>query len=462
MLTSSSLEAHSHAASRSGNTRCWSSLPLHLEGDLGLWQAVQQELFPKPLKTSGGWTEASSREDSHCVASPGILSVVTAPSDGGTTKGQRVCARGPHRTQLSQIDTLSHAMPSSTSQHQKCLNCSFSQEKFEDFCTPVSSVCGDGTAVESAKDMANVRHIRGTMAQGSSIPVCKPVTPIPECNSSLETAGSTGFNASAGLSQPQSGRRCGSVFASSADGSTLFQKVAVDTSVAEVEETLVGTGTAGPNRQSSASCSSASPPSDHRRQRRRDGGTPPVQYGFPASPNHPSASISSGSAPGSVHADAEHKDSGRQRLEGLLAARSHDKSRRPASASGPRVPTGLLSASLSQAKSAGTSPHGVGGISMVRQAGTRSAVRPAVGGETCSAPLSYFDHSPTVDVSQRGSEAHISVHSGNASAGDTPSAIPSVLMAEMACMGFHRPLRVGSKQQLSNSGMQPDPASLDI
>lgn len=458
-LTTSSLEAHRNSDPISGHRQGWCSLPSHLEGDLGLWQAVQQELFPRPVKTRGGWTDPSCREEQNCAASPSMLSVVTAPSDGGTTKGQRMCARSAHRTQLSQVDTHSQAAPGSNVHHPRCFCCSIVQDKSEDFSTPVSSVCGDGPTAEPSTDSANGRHPRCPHAQGSSIPVCSAVAPIPECNSSLETAGSIGYNASTDTAQPHFGRRCGSAFASSADAPALsFQNVTADATATDIAVSSVQTGTAGASMQLSRSCSSTPPSHGRRKHRKRESGTPPVQYGFPTSPHYHSASISSESAPGSVHAEEQHNSSDRLGLDDLLADKALVRSRRPASAAGPRVPTGLLSASLSKAKSAGTSPHVRGILSVTAGHGpVLGASYHARQGTTCPEPLNCLERRHIADRDQTSQHASAPDHAafpkhGLGVSGESSSAIPQVLMAEMAYMGFHRPLRVGSKQELTQSG----------
>lgn len=449
LLTRSSLEAHRNASSRSVEHRHSSSLPQHLEGDLGLWQAVQQELFPKPVKTRH--TEPSSREDNQGPPSPGMLSVVTAPSDGGTTRGHRMCTRSSVRTQPYHVDTLSQMPVAAALQHARCGCCTGSQDKSDDLSTPVSSICGDGTHTDVAAigDSAALRNVRSAAGQGNGIPVHKAVTPIPECNSSLETAGSTGFNASHGTTQLQSGRLCGSAFTSSSEGPMLmpFSKP-TETCAVEDAADFVQHLTDGSSTQISGSCSSESPRCDRRRQRKRDS-TPPVQYGFPASPQHPSASNSPRRARGCGAAAQENPSDGRPGSDHYLFDTEDTKARKRNPGVVPRPATGLLSASLSQANSAGTSPHAAGVGPVVKRPYGWPQARPVPRVGTCSAPLNSFACSP---LEAKGSEARSVPASGQASDSDVlgSSAIPPALIAEMACMGFHRPLKVGSKTDLSS------------
>eukprot|EP00892_Ulva_mutabilis_P004642 jgi/Ulvmu1/254/UM001_0258.1 len=452
VLTRSSLLAHRDASSRSGDRRCSCSLPQHLEGDLGLWQAIQQELFPKPVKTRPSM-EASSRDDNQGPTSPGMLSVVTAPSDGGTTRGQRPCARSSLRTQLHHADNLSQVAANTASQHARCAWCSPAHDKPDDSSTPVSSVCGDGSNTDTAavSDGAQVRLVRSTVLQGNGIPVHKPVAPIPECNSSLETAGSTGFTASNGTAQLQFGRPCGSAFTSSSEGPMLlsFHKPAAECAAADAAATLQPLPD-GPSTQTSGSCSSVSPRCDRRRQRKRDSATPPVQYGFPASPRHASTSNSPGSAGGSGHPTRDQYE-GPAGFTSSLLDKEMSQARKRCPGVGPRPPTGLLSASLSQANSAGTSPRAAVASPLVtRSAGLPNSVWPKVTG-TYSEPLQLS--ASNVVEAKCGGSAHSVPASTKSPNPDvlSNSAIPRALIAEMACMGFHRPLRVGSNQALSES-----------
>lgn len=444
-LTSSSLEAHSNSSSRSGIRKSW-----QVDNDLGLWQAVQQELFPKSSNAQG-WTEFSSREDSTCVASPEMLSVVTALSDGGTMKGPHMYGRSSSRTQASNaVEPLSQAVNKLTVQYARCRSCSPARDKSADFSTPVSSICGE-TAVETGVEPC-VRQTRLPYVQGSTIPVCKPVTPIPECNSSLETSGSTGYGASAGTVQPQSGR-LGT--ASSADAALMQVQRANAAKAIDVLDGSCFAGDAETSSSSSGSCSSTPPPCKRGNQRQRDSSTPPVKYGFPDSPNHPSGSGCSDSSPVSENTGNEESDS--PVTQGLVCGQSADMPRKPASAPGPRVPTGLLTASLSQANSDGTSPQADPSMALGLTPKNRLAPRQAQLG-TSSAPTSCVARTPVADVSNRGSDPRVAMLSVSYVSGSSPSTIPPVLMAEMACMGFHRPLRVGSKPDLTQADFHPNDA----
>lgn len=451
VLTRSSLEAHSDASSRFSGRRFSCSLPQHLEGDLGLWQAVQQPLFPKHVKTRGSM-EATSRDDVQVPSSPGMLSVVTAPSDGGTTRGQRMCTRSSLRTQATHVDTTNHVSATPSSHPARCACCPRAEDKSEDFSTPVSSICGDGTA-DTALPTENgaIRHLRTAAAPGNGIPVYSPVAPIPECNSSLETAGSTGYNASTGTAQLAFGRVSGFPSSSETPVPLSVQVSAAEFAFASDSQPDMQPHTDGPSIQLSESCSSASPRSARRRPRKRDCATPPVQYGFSASPHHPCANESTESGLQSLQAIADGKEAGVIGSERSLLDKDDDVVRKPMPTVGPRPPTGLLSASLSQANSAGTSPHARGVSPVVKRSyGLPQSTSRQPG--TCSAPTNSMHGSP-VDVTVGRQASSVSTATGGSAlhvSSPLPiSAIPSVLMAEMACMGFHRPLRVGSNQDLN-------------
>lgn len=440
-----------------------------LDSDLGLWQALPQELFPSK-RTSKQRTEFSYREGSQQPTSPSMLSVATAPSDGGTIRFGRTTMElsSAHSTSRGAL-AMSLAGPQDTypvnpvcCTPQQDTERSILTSAINDAATsPITSLAALCDFNDRQQASTHLPLPSNTSAPHPSIPVGgAALNAVPECNSSLETPDSCGLTQSSSrmLKGAQSVMPC---MLESFKESPAEQIVAHPSlqSPSERSGSESGYTISYRNRGSSASSTQSTRSSS----RRKGGGdaAPMVQYGFQS----PRMSFLLSST---THL-ADHKSD-------VSAAHANtDPHPRLTVGTGPPRKCGLLSASLSQCASNCTSPHAVSptvpapSLGLPSQLARLSFTRRTF--DSSSSPPRSSAFSPSGGSLRKGSlfagspinllfcercsdpvsdpmgEGTTTTASGCSPSADSPvstvsAVIPEALQVQMLTMGYHRPSRV--------------------
>ena len=326
-----------------------------LDSNLGLWQALPQELFPSK-RTSNHRFDVSSREGSQQPTSPSTLSVTTAPSDGGTiTLGRpftepssvHSVSRGPHGTSLAPHEPCPQN-PASYVLQQDMEHSILSTHIKDAAASPTISY----TAVSDSRGLWQPCTCPPLLDNASRDPPAPGIpvggaalNAVPECNSSLETPDSYGLTQSSSrlLKSAQSVMQCNSVLQSFTESPAehIVAHRSVRTSADGSGSDVGCTVSTVPYRNRGSSTSSTQ--SARSQSRRRGGGDAAamVQYGF--------------QSPSTSYVTSSVANLADQALP--ACANAHPHSRLTVGTGAPRV--GLLSASLSRCASQCTSPHAV-------------------------------------------------------------------------------------------------------
>ena len=485
-----------------GFLRCSSDTPSsitarELDSDLGLWQALPQELFPCK-RTSNHRSDVSSREEDGCQqpTSPGVLSVTTAPSDGGTIRLGRPAAEPSMHSISRGPQVLSHCAP----QEPYSFNpVGFAQHDTE---RAVLSTQINDAAASPVMSHSALSDLRDLQQPSTCLPLLDSATcgaggiggappgipiggaalnAVPECNSSLETPDSHCLNRSNGR-MPKSAQSVmpfdGTIESCSESPDEqidAFPHRSVHTSAGESGSDVGCTVSTVPYRTRGSSMSSTHSARSQSRRKSSCDAAPTVQYGFQS----PTTSYTT---PSTMHLGHQCKHSCTTGDPPSRAALSVG--------SGPPRKCGLLSVSLSQCASQCTSPQAVSPtvpnsatalslpsklarLSVTRRSLTpessasspRSSVRSTSGGSLQKGSLLVIPScSPVAPHCGRGG-----VHQGTATStasdccspggargvnSDSPvstvsAVIPPALQMQMMTMGYHRPSRVITDAVLS-------------
>lgn len=434
----------------------------HLDSDLGLWQALPQELFPskRSLKHQSNF---SSREGSQQPISPSMLSVTTAPSESGTIGlGRPPTEPFSSHSSSRVVPNMALAPARDPCLHPPCYTPrqdvetgNLSDKLNEAVTSPISAIItGDPADLQQPSAACPSRTVGDAPHPG--IPVGgAALNAVPECNSSLETPDSNGLThtSSRMLKGAQSVVPCNSILES-------FRESAAEPMMTTVQDSPHSPADfSSSNSVCSASYrdrgSSASSIQSKRSQCRRKGGgdaVPMVQYGF-QSPRLSQPAASAGNV-----ADPTPLTHGSGVEQPKLAV-----------GTGAPRKCGLLSASLSQCASNCTSPHAVSptvlapsmglpsklaGLSFSQQAfdastsPPRSSIRSQNEGSLGKPSFLAVPSCSPIAVYCEGSEPCCEPTLATASAasanGTSPvsAVIPAPLQMQMVCMGYHRPSRV--------------------
>jgi hypothetical protein len=455
LLTTSCLAAHRDEVGESTNAPGDVGRVLtaqQLDSDLGLWQAVPQELFPGKRSTKPR-ADTSSREGSERPVSPSMLSVATAPSDGGTIRFGRITDPPAATTAAGRVSRV--LVECASAQSSQCLfdPCGPPNTARREHDTGASDRASPQVGVSGAERsfeqpvFARTARSELTSAVRTAIPFGSGVAPIPECNSSLETPDSMGLTQTSSrmLKGSHSVHPCSSAMESFKE--LPSEQMAIPARAAQDSTGSISSFDKHTECSHRGRGSASSSVRSHKQRKSATDAALMVQYGFQSpgmsflhsSPTHRSLCGTE------LSADGSHQQPGSARFALATA--------------GP-VKCGLLSASLSQCASNCTSPHASPAMA-VHALGIPSKLSflKAAQGESSSPPHqrcslsgdspqrgSMFGCSPRIDKCE---PCKAPTCDGSArSSSPVSSIIPEVLQAQMVTMGFHRPSRVASRSDL--------------